>query len=73
MILMSERKYAPIDTDDALQVVEAQVAEMPDAELQKVKAKFDAEHAKRTAKKPDETVTMSRQAFAAKFGYDRGW
>jgi hypothetical protein len=69
---MTERKYAAIDTDDA-QTVEAQAAEMPDDELAKVKARFDREHAKRTAKRPDETVTMSRRAFAAKFGYDRGW
>jgi hypothetical protein len=68
---VTERKYAPIDTDDALQTVEAQVAEMPDAELQKVKAKFDAEAAKRraAAKQPN----LTREDVIKNWGFDPGW
>jgi hypothetical protein len=68
---MSERKYAAIDTDDALQVVEAQAAEMPDTELQAVKAKFDAEAAKRqaAAKQPN----LTREDVIKNYGFDPGW
>jgi len=44
---MTERKWAPIDTEAQLDVISHQVAEMPDDELAGVKARIDAESAKR--------------------------
>ena len=72
---MTERKFAPLDNEESLTAVEMQAAEMPDEELAKVRAKFDAEAAKRQAARapgPD-YKNMTRNEFIKLHGWDPGW
>jgi len=71
---MTERKWAPIDSEAQLAVISEQFAEMPDAELAGIKARLDAEAAKRqpAAKAPD-IKNLTRHDVIKLYGFDPGW
>jgi hypothetical protein len=76
---MTERKFASLDNEESLTAVEMQAAKMPDEELAKVRAKFDAEAAKRQKAKAPALDFAKMDAGEAnkkireQFGFDPGW